>query len=420
MVEHLYAVVSEASRKATTHGVLNTFKRAIRFKLLYPMVESYVRSRSIDQGGLQQTCSSEGTIWFGEREPSISIPRPDNPLLRSVFGAYEYDYDPQRPFICELNDCTLIGTHGIAVTADDRLILDTIDHGIRSFVRMDRYHRSRNEFLRRQLRSIGQSSILSEHEYVVPFICSDWSYYHWVTEYLPKLRLLEIYEERTSREPVILIEAEPSSFVPESLALAGYGPERCVRMDELDAMTVSTMVIPTHRSHFFNHLSPELSQYSPSRADLTWVHQRMRRAVDDNLPYGDDNERIYISRQNATRGRTVENYDEVMTMLDRYGFKSYRLEDLSFKEQVALFSGAEVIVGPIGAGLVNMIFAENATILEIFPEQHLRANAGLVPHFYFLAQQLGFEYAPVFGENHGKNLIVDVNDLATQLDKLGL
>jgi hypothetical protein len=55
-----------------------------------------------------------------------------------------------------------------------------------------------------------------------------------------------------------------------------------------------------------------------------------------------------------------------MEKLESYGFDSYVLEDLSFYEQVDLFSSAEIVVGPHGAGFTNTIFADDLTLLELF------------------------------------------------------
>ena len=52
-------------------------------------------------------------------------------------------------------------------------------------------------------------------------------------------------------------------------------------------------------------------------------------------------------------------------------FKSFKLENLSFANQIHLFQNSKVIIAPHGAGLANLIFAsENTKVIEIRPKNH--------------------------------------------------
>lgn len=410
--------VPDLSRNISSTDVHTVVRRGLRFKLVYPAMETYLRARSIDRAELRTIAGADGAIWYGRPEEPIEIPRPSDPILRETFGEYAYEYRPQTPFICELGQCQLIGPHGIVVSDDGRLVLETVDHDVRGFVRLDRYASSRRAFLKGQLRSTGGTTNRVSTP-IVPLICSDWSYYHWVTEFLPKLRLVDNYALQTGTNPTILVEADPSSFVVESLDLLGYGPERRTTVDELESPSLSRVVIPMHRSHFFNHVQPSRSLYEPSRADIGWVRSRARSNVTggQNAHGG---HRVYVSRQAASRGRKVDNYAEFEAVLRRHDVQPYRLEELSFRDQVRLFSDAELVMGPIGAGLTNMMFADSPSVIELFPERRLRSNDGLVPHFYFLAQLLGFEYTPMLTGGDGRNLVVDIDAVDTLLtDVLG-
>jgi capsular polysaccharide biosynthesis protein len=131
---------------------------------------------------------------------------------------------------------------------------------------------------------------------------------------------------------------------------------------------------------------------------------------------GSGDKRIYVSRQQvpAERGRKVLNYETLERVLDEFRFESYTVEELPFAEQVQLFADADVIMGPHGAGLFNMIFSENPTIVELFPEGMLR------PYFYFIAEMMNFEYAGVVTDAVGEDIRVDVDQLRQRLDATGL
>ncbi len=70
--------------------------------------------------------------------------------------------------------------------------------------------------------------------------------------------------------------------------------------------------------------------------------------------------RIFIDRR-ASRLRKLVNEDELIAALP--DFTPVRLEDLSVAEQICLFANAEIIVAPHGAGLTNIGFARQGTIV---------------------------------------------------------
>jgi len=96
-------------------------------------------------------------------------------------------------------------------------------------------------------------------------------------------------------------------------------------------------------------------------------------------------ERIFVTRRHA-QTRRVLNEPAVGSLLARYGFKSYELSELSFREQVELFHRAEIVVGPHGAGISSIIFSGDIRLVVFYPTQ--------VPqnHWHTLARGLGQEH----------------------------
>lgn len=127
-------------------------------------------------------------------------------------------------------------------------------------------------------------------------------------------------------------------------------------------------------------------------------------------------ERIYISRHRARKGRRIHNEDALMDRLRLLGFQRYVLEDLPIPEQVALFQRADMIVAPHGAGLSNLLFSRQATVLELF------ASGYVVPHYYLLAKSLGHRYDYLLGpaSHHDENFSVDVDAITERVRTLAL
>jgi capsular polysaccharide biosynthesis protein len=83
----------------------------------------------------------------------------------------------------------------------------------------------------------------------------------------------------------------------------------------------------------------------------------------------------------------VVNESELEPILARYGFEVVEAENLSLAEQIQLFSQAEAIAGPHGAGLTNIVFAPpGCKVFELFAETCVR------PMYYQLADVVGQSY----------------------------
>jgi capsular polysaccharide biosynthesis protein len=128
-----------------------------------------------------------------------------------------------------------------------------------------------------------------------------------------------------------------------------------------------------------------------TRRTLTWLP---RGYLDDMLPNFLPKcprhrcHRIFIERSEGHRGRmrVIDNQKELVQALAPLGFKSYRLEDLSFDEQISLFYDAEAVVAAHGAGLSNLIFSDCIDVLELHPS-HM-----VIPTYYYLSECMGHSY----------------------------
>lgn len=87
--------------------------------------------------------------------------------------------------------------------------------------------------------------------------------------------------------------------------------------------------------------------------------------IEQNTPKK-DRKNIYVSRYDV-KIRRINNETQLLEKLKKYNFESYQLSKLSFKEQIELFSKANIIVGAHGAGFTNLLFStEKSKLIEIF------------------------------------------------------
>jgi capsular polysaccharide biosynthesis protein len=226
------------------------------------------------------------------------------------------------------------------------------------------------------------------------------NYFHWTLMQLPRVRGLQHYRQITGADPTVAIRADAPEWLIESLELVGIDFERCHPWQTSYA-TADRIVLPSSRNKWAD-------DYYPSRADCRWLRERVLENVQDRSVKTNFAERVYVSRADAAT-RRVNNRTALTNHLASLGFTEYVLSDLSVAEQAALFNNSEIVVGPHGAGLSNMVYASDATIVEILPETVVR------PVFYYLANEVGLEYEFLISETaNGQNdLTVDVQSVVS-------
>lgn len=219
------------------------------------------------------------------------------------------------------------------------------------------------------------------------------NYHHWLAECLPRLALLkdDLCDGLLADIPVI-VPAQMMDFQRQSLLELGLEESRWLPYDGSE-WEVETLYFPS------------LGVFAP--AELRWLRDRLRRpAASENA------RRIYISRQDATN-RQLLNETEITGWLQQQGFEIHQLSGMAFGDQLDLFSNAEIIIGPHGAGLTNMIFAPpQATLIELMP-------ADKVNHvFWLMANGLDLEYRFAVGQaqNSARDFYVDLEEVQHLLD----
>jgi hypothetical protein len=94
--------------------------------------------------------------------------------------------------------------------------------------------------------------------------------------------------------------------------------------------------------------------------------------MDQSSYYFESNEKIFIDRSESPNDHCqIKNNNEVIEFLNKKGFTSYKVGQLSFKQQIHLFKNAKIIVGAHGAAFANLAFCNPGTqIIEIKPIHH--------------------------------------------------
>ena len=258
----------------------------------------------------------------------------------------------------------------------------------------------------------------------------DDNYFHWIANVLTRLALLEL----NGIEYDWLYVAQDKPFMKETLSIFGidsskiiqpFGDTKFIQADELivpshigiriplknqylldwvpieqyaklwnitsQTLFLSGNDIDEHKDIIQNNVSiddffisrtPLCSGYF-QESTINYIKAKFLSCI-EGKKY-DFAKKVFISRADS-QFRKIINEDEVFKVFEQCGFTRYVLSNLSIKEQVALFNGADIVVAAHGAGLINILFCKPETkIIEIF---QTRSDSC----FCYLSQLLNLNY----------------------------
>jgi len=210
---------------------------------------------------------------------------------------------------------------------------------------------------------------------VVVGIQTNLNYFHWLYEALPRILLIE--KLGLIKKTTLLM---PPMRPWMAAILADLNLEiSALQCHEAGVLTADMLLMPARgvsNIHTF-------AQHGFAAIDrLLARHGRTPRG-----------RRFYISRRDLPSRRLV-NEDEIIAIALQFGFEVVYPEKIRFTDQIAMFSEAEVIAGPFGAGLANAGFmSPGGALIEIAPE----GRDGDATLFANLCHHRGLRYAGVVG-----------------------
>lgn len=415
-------VASASTRRLQEEGVSGFFSAAssrTRYLSVVALFDTLFDSMTREE--LIERAKQDGKYWeYGSAE-TVNYQNQDADSVPDLFREYSGSYDVERPFVCELHRGWLINaTDPFVLTRNRELVMETekplfgprdIDTPADTpFHKRTEYsERTPSERMVQLCRGYVQArdwfNEEAQFESVFPLIRRAPSYAHWMVDQLPTVRGLKRYQAATDRDPTVLIEPDPPDWILETLSLVGV--DNPVPFDMSVAKTDRLIVSSCRESVPRNQ-----SVYEPSREDIDWLTGEMKSRVSaSSTDYPD---RIYISRENLSgRGRDVTNREELHSVLKEFDIEVFTPETLSIAEQIRLYGSANLIVGPHGAGLTNMIFAEDASVVELLSTRY--------PMYQHLAQVSGHDYQFVqCGDGKYHHASIEINPTALRSVLAGL
>ncbi len=379
--------------------------------LFYPTLARRAQKQltSVDQAYVD---AHDGTItYFGEAEsrtfpPPIYEPPHGSDRVERVVGDHQWD----QPYVALVHEVVIANARNAERTANpfgrtrEGHILEQTTHAGRFLkrelampFRLDEMYRIASNHPWRTQKQAQHIDLASSLAYEPHH-----NFYHWMIDALPRLEGLTVWEAQTGEQAALLVGEAINDRQIRSLEMLGFSQDRLVPLGPGGAY-IERLVVPSFRNGGF----------LPMPSALKWLREQMLANLPADASPGAAAPYRYVTRRRASR-RRILNEDAVLGIMEPLEFQVVEAENIpTLDEAIALFRGAKVIAGPMGAGLVNMIFAESAVILDLAPAKKQMNHA-----YYGLANALGFPYAYLSATEilPEEDFLVDLDLLQQALD----
>jgi hypothetical protein len=329
-----------------------------------------------------RTVTEAEVISFDERENELLQICADR---ANYWPDYTYLMRQRETFNTSLSDALLLGNTGALVHEDKIVIESMLD--AKKCLRSPSYRKEQS--LNTKYKTGTYSSIF--------YLPEAKNLYHWLIECIPRLFVLTKHKKDNI---TIVIHKDICKLNMEILDSI---------LEGIDNISIE-FISKEEKWSFEEYIFPSF----PANLNSGYLPNEIAYLMRDNImgSYNSDKNKeknkIYISRKNADCRRVV-NREDIYNVLRKNDFKVVRLETMPYSEQVSLLSSSDFIIGPHGAGLSNILYSDDAKVLELFSPVRIR------PHYFMLSKSLGHTYDYLIGKKEGDNQDFFVN--ASKLER---
>jgi hypothetical protein len=319
--------------------------------------------RAIDHGKILEQFEEEQDIVLAPSEAELAKRLPNPPPAHAS----------RRIALVRLEEVTILGNTGKLVDEREGVLLRS---------RLEPLHVEVNDFRAERSRPVAMPP--ANYVYFMGEHSGHAHFFHFLFDRLPRLfYLLERFS--IGPEPLVILSNEDTP--PFQRDIFAFVAARYP--------SVQFRQIPRHERWRLSHLYFVDDYNTTTRATFlapeTFAFMRGLILDGYGVRPGPPRRRLYVNRNDA-RKRRLLNEPQVWPLFAAKGFESVSAGKLSFREQLALFSEAEAVAGPHGAGLSHILFAPGVKTLEIFP-----ADKAFDIDYFFLTKAMGGTYDAVIG-----------------------
>lgn len=275
---------------------------------------------------------------------------------------------PEKTFVTTGKSWRVWGNQGAVITDKNELFVDVS----REFY--NKTHSIFNQFKLIEPEELsGQTAVLAASGGTV--------YYHWMFDILPRISFLK-QSGGFDKIDYFIINCIPDKYQTETLERAGIDAAKIIRSN----------------NHWNFHIKAENlivpSLVSPMDCPSLEACLYLRQLYTSEIEKAGASTKIYIQR---LTGRKVINEDELLDYLKPLNFEVVNPEKLSVAEQAEIFGSADIVIGPHGAGLTNIVFCKPGTmVIDLFAAEWVN------PCYWIIAEHLNLKYGYLAGDKELK------------------
>ena len=198
---------------------------------------------------------------------------------------------------------------------------------------------------------------------------------------LPKLALIESLDSSVKKDLKFIIPDGSTPYIVDSLKLLGIQEDQTIQIQE-ESIIVENLILCRAAE----------KAGRPKKIHFLAIRNKLLSSFIDKENVRLPSKRIYVSRSQSSR--KIVNEEEILQILRKYNFEVIHCENMSLTEQIKIFSEAEIVLGPHGAGMYNQIFCHSGTsIIEIYNKEYWHHSSRIISSF------MGHKHWHIFGEN---------------------
>ncbi len=228
-------------------------------------------------------------------------------------------------------------------------------------------------------------------------------YYHWMFDIVARISLLYQSNIDISSIDKFVVNKFQTTFHKEIIKELGISENKIIESCNYHHIQADKLIVPS---------IPVNSGFRIAE----WTCKTLKniflsKQISKNSSYP---ERIYISRHQASK-RQVVNEPEVVSLLEKFGFKVLILESRSIAEQALYLANARIVIGPHGAGLTNLVFCNSGTkVIEFFAPEYILvcywviSNISGLEHYHLIGDEFEQDFS---GKPAHKNILVNLEKL---------
>jgi len=191
------------------------------------------------------------------------------------------------------------------------------------------------------------------------------NYSHWLLDILTKIKLASMIIN--IKKVDFFYFSKLNKFQKESLNILGINSKKIIDSNLYRHIKGEKIVAVSHPNYSKGTIFDAHSKIP------VWIIKYLRKEFLKYIKNKKINyQKIFIDRSDSkVKHCKLINNDEIVKFLRSQGFRILKLSKLNFIDQINIFNNSKIIIGPHGAGLVNLVFCNKKTkVIEIKPHDH--------------------------------------------------